>query len=72
MLSDEELDKIKVKAHWVYLGPDFKPQEDGSQKRVKNRKNCIKRSERVRQLSFLDAERFPASPLAAQPGLHGV
>ena len=41
MLDDEELDKLPIKAHWVYLGPEFKEKEASGAKKC--RKNCLRR-----------------------------
>ena len=45
--------------HWIYLGPDF--QAEGT--RATSRRNCCKRSERVRHLRAISKEKYSPSTL---------
>ena len=70
-MDDEELDKLPIKVHWVYLGPEFKANESPEGRVNKCRKNCLRRSERVRQLAFINPEKFPPSAQIAASFLCG-
>jgi hypothetical protein len=48
-----------VPRHWVHMGPEF---TDGGAK-PQNRKNCLKRAEKVRHLVAINADKFPPSCL---------
>ena len=48
-----------VPRHWVHMGPEF---TDGGSK-PQNRKNCLKRAEKVRHLVAINADKFPPSCL---------